>query len=424
MTNIAQQRRGLLGTARALWRSSHHFAVTLAIARKTIDEIIATSDTWSDLESFKQCSETVRSSQHEFKARLDAYNAYAEIVERLVKIAVDQSAETTGWDALLKLSRSPDELWTALCAANTYASKLDALAQALKEIDAGNGKVQDENFTNLSTQVRHWWDLLRPNETSYFEGIQRRSPKARRTIDLKASLALQPDKSDAKSRDAVAVFSQSQLHCLGLSLFLARAVKEDCGFIVLDDPVLTSDDDYRPHFTSSILEGLMDNGLQVIMATQDYKSWKDIGDRWSHRGASQFQLVWGENGTVIRSDNDDITAALTKLRPFVASDDPYVRKSGGQHLRECIERFGKMIVTKDRWASGDLIASITDYDGKNFGDYKDKVFALLKKDPSHIGKLKSAYSSVTPAPHDDTPPSKAALKQAYGDLKALVKTYS
>jgi hypothetical protein len=63
------------------------------------------------------------------------------------------------------------------------------------------------------------------------------------------------------------VFSQSQLHCLGLSLFLARAIEENTGFIFLDDPVLTSDDDFRPNFASTVIEELLAAGMQVIIVT-------------------------------------------------------------------------------------------------------------------------------------------------------------
>ena len=43
----------------------------------------------------------------------------------------------------------------------------------------------------------------------------------------------------------IAIFGQSQLHCLGLAMFLARAQHDGLGFIILDDPVLSSDEDFR-----------------------------------------------------------------------------------------------------------------------------------------------------------------------------------
>ena len=78
---------------------------------------------------------------------------------------------------------------------------------------------------------------------------------------------------------------------------------------------------------------------------------------------------------------------------------------------------------RNRLAKGETLAMITDYDGKNFGDFSTQVQALLTKDPSHPGKLVAAHNYVTPGPHDDAPPSVGQLKMAAGDLKSLKKEY-
>jgi len=82
-----------------------------------------------------------------------------------------------------------------------------------------------------------------------------------------------------------------------------------------------------------------------------------------------------------------------------------------------------MMLVKDRQAKGDPMASITDYDGQNFGNCGQEVMNMLRKDPADPGKLKSAHKYVTPGPHDDTPPSKGELSSAFGDLKKLKKDY-
>jgi hypothetical protein len=134
------------------------------------------------------------------------------------------------------------------------------IKQALKQIDSGNEKVLEKKFEELSDGVQEWWDLLRPDELSFFSGVIPR-PGARRTIDFKAGLSVSADRSNPKLRDVIAVFSMSQLHCLGLSLFLARTVKEGAGFIVLDDPILSSDEDYRKYFNSFVVEKLANAGI-------------------------------------------------------------------------------------------------------------------------------------------------------------------
>ena len=113
-------------------------------------------------------------------------------------------------------------------------------------------------------------------------------------------------------RDVIAIFSLSQLHCLGLALFLARAQQEGAGFIVLDDPVLSSDDDYRIHFNSTVLEELLKLPIQVIVLTQDHAAWEDIEIRQRHLGISIAQLYIDspQTGTVIENTSDTLMAKI------------------------------------------------------------------------------------------------------------------
>jgi hypothetical protein len=52
----------------------------------------------------------------------------------------------------------------------------------------------------------------------------------------------------------------SQLHCLDLALFLACAVNEKAGFVMLDEPILSSDD-YRTFFNAMVVEELINLGM-------------------------------------------------------------------------------------------------------------------------------------------------------------------
>ena len=244
-------------------------------------------------------------------------------------------------------------------------------------------------------------------------------------ISLRAGLAPDDERTDAEFRDAVAVFSQSQLHCLGLAMFLARAEKENAGFIVLDDPVLSSDEDYRSNFSSTVLNLLDEAGIQTIVTTQNYHIAKDIVTRWEHRDVGDFLIVKDDpiEGSRIRNNNDRLEAMLARVAPLCRSYDPEQRKSGAIKLREAIERLCKMILVKERRIAGDLLASITDYDGKNFSDYSHRVTSYLIKDASHPGKLKAAHNNVSAGPHDDEPPSSGALRHALGDVKKLKHDY-
>lgn len=417
--------RTWLDAVRPLWRAAQTVRRRLESAQSELAIAQANTDQWVGPQVLALLLVQVASAYAQLEASLAAYDDPAKEVGTAIKRAVDQSADTNGWEAMVALCRDPHGLWRALGVAAAHTLKIKTLEKALADIDTANGKVADGKFDDLSKGIRVWWEMLRPNEGAYFDAVQRRSGKARRTIDLKVGLCTDDDRRNSKIRDAIAVFSQSQTHCLGLSMFLARAIEENAGFIILDDPVLTSDDDYRPNFVSSVIKGLLTAGLQVIICTQDHKSWKDIGDRWAYRGGLQFQIIRNNAllGTEIRSQNDDLATMMAKAQPLIKSQDPVVRKDGAIRLREALERFAKMVIVRDRQKGGDSLASITDYDGKNFGTYAQHAMSLLIKDPSHPGKLRAAHAYVTPGPHDDKPPSSGELASAYGELKHLKKTY-
>ena len=119
---------------------------------------------------------------------------------------------------------------------------------------------------------------------------------------------------------------------------------------------------------------------------------------------------------------------IARAQPFVKSQDPSLRKEGAGRLREAIERFCKIMLVKARQGKGESLASITDYDGKNFGSYGQQVMNLLIKDSfRHPGKLTESRARVgvvgpVPTMYTSAPPV-GELSAAYGDLKKLKKDY-
>lgn len=410
---------------RSLWRSRKSLVVAIEGLVSEIQVFQSDPLAWARQAEFDAATSSVVAMQLQFAKALISFEGPDRRIEIALKREIDASTAVAGWDALCRLSEDIEGLEHATAQRNRFSSESKAIDKALADIEKGIGVVVDLKFSALSGEVRRWWDLLRPEEATYFDTVQRRSAKAKRMIDLRAGLSLKDDKSDPKFRDAVAVFSQSQLHCLGLAMFLARATSEGAGFIVLDDPVLTSDDDYRPNFASSVIEALLADGIQVLVLTQDYGTAKDIGTRWDHVGAARFDLVRNDplTGSEIRNKDDDLAAMIGRARPFCNSEDPEQRKVGAGKVRDAIERFCKVLLVRARVASGDLKASITDYDGQNFSSYNAKVKAVLTKDKSHPGKLQAAHDYTTPGAHDDSPPPKSNLKVALGDLTFMKKEY-
>ena len=359
-----------------------------------------------------------------FAAQLKPYaDAEKVLVERLTAV-IDAASDTAGWQELIDLAGDQDSLRTSLIERNARAALQRELTAALHQIDRGNEKVLDDKFGDLSDGIQHWWDLLRPGEPTFFSAVRPRKG-ARRTVDFKAGLSPHADRSAPKVRDVIAVFSQSQLHCLGLALFIARALHEGAGFMVLDDPILASDEDYRAYFNTAVLEKLIDAGVQVIVLTQDRKTWKDLEHRYLHANIDMFQMALTDpaDGTAVTNTGDDLIAMLARADVLARGGHVELRKRAGELLRDAAERFCKEMLVRDRWTKGDKGAALSDYDGKNLGQLGPKVESLLAADPSHPGKLRSIGSQLNPAKHDDDTPNQGTITVALGDLKFLKKQY-
>jgi len=238
-------------------------------------------------------------------------------------------------------------------------------------------------------------------------------------------LSVNPDRSAPKVRDVIAVFSQSQLHCLGLALFLARAEHEGLGFIILDDPVLSSDEDYRVHFNSTVLSELLNLPIQVVVLTQDHDTWEELETRYRHLGISTAQLYVEApaDGSIIENTSDALLAKISRAKSLAHGGHPDSRKECGIQLRDAGERFCKEMLVNDRRTKGETAASLTDYDGKTLEWLYPRVDPLLDHDPSHSGKLQAFKNTVNHVCHDNAPPGNAAMTQACGEINFLQKVY-
>jgi len=356
-------------------------------------------------------------------AAIDDYAAPADALLAALDAVLDVHSETVGWQEFIDIARQPKGLRDALLASKARDVVNQEIATALAQIDRGKEDVLNDKFAEYSGDIQAWWERLRPDEATYFAALKPRE-RAKRTIDFKAGLSCNGERAAPKVRDVIAVFSQSQLHCLGLALFLARAQREGQGFILLDDPVLSSDEDYRVHFNSAVLTALIDLPIQVIVLTQDNRVWRDLESLYRHRGVLNAQLYIDNaaEGTVIENTSDTLLAKINRADSLSRGGHPDSRKECGLQLRDAGECFCKEMLITDCSDSGKA-TTLADYDGKTLEWLCPRVDPLLIKDPAHQGKFEVFRRTVNSACHDNAPPGSAEMKQAVGELRRLVKDY-
>jgi hypothetical protein len=165
--------------------------------------------------------------------------------------------------------------------------------------------------------------------------------------------------------------------------------------------------------------------MQVVILTQDHDTWEELETRYRHIGISTAQLYIESRteGTIIENTSDALLAKLNRAKSLARGGHPDLRKECGIQLRDAGERFCKEMIVTDRRRNGDVVASLTDYDGKTLEWLSPHVERLLDRDPSHPGKFGVFKKTVNDACHDNSPPSNDAMTMAQGELQHLVKQY-
>ena len=413
-----------LSRTRPLARAGNVLHYRAEAARALVDLQTAAIATALKPEELQTVFTTLATLRATFATAIDAYNAPATLLLTALNEVLDAKSDTAGWQDFLDIARQAEKLRGVLIDRHARALVEMELKAALTQIDHAKEEVLDDKFSDYSGTIQEWWERLRPDETTFFSAVQPRKG-AKRTIDFKAGLSANRDRSAPKVRDVIAVFSHSQLHCLGLALFLARAQYEGLGFIILDDPVLSSDEDYRVHFNSTVLSELLNLHMQVIILTQDHDTWEELETRYRHLRISTAQLFieTPAEGSVIENTSDALLAKISRAKSLARGGHPDSRKECGVQLRDGGERFCKEMLVKDRRGKGDATASLTDYDGKNLEWLCPRVEPLLDRDPSHSGKLRVFKDTVNHACHDNAPPSTAAMTHACAELNYFQKDY-
>ncbi len=156
-------------------------------------------------------------------------------------------------------------------------------------------------LTSRETEILSWYGLLSPNTDVKFSGLE----PGRSEYNLKAE-------AFGKTMNAAASLSQSQLNCLGLSIYIPSVSAPDSPFkfILFDDPVQAMDDDHHESFLLKVIPELMvKHDFEVIVLTH----LKETADR-----LQDINLTG--NFTYYRFDKLQVTGPVI-VEHIILSDD-------------------------------------------------------------------------------------------------------
>lgn len=91
--------------------------------------------------------------------------------------------------------------------------------------------------------------------------------------------------------DPLHVLSEGHIRCMGLSILLAKNLKENCPLLIFDDPVNAIDDDHRESIRRTLFEDQLFAGKQIILTCHGEEFFKDIQNLLPAQVAAEAQLI-------------------------------------------------------------------------------------------------------------------------------------
>lgn len=344
-------------------------------------------------------------------------------LEEAVTPAIAERAQIDDHRQLLTLLDGVNGLAEDIREAAARRGALGRARAAEKALQDASSELLDARFAEMSDKIKSWWLTIRPDELVDFMGARPRAGGAR-FVNLTAALHADAGGTPVV-RDALGVYSDSQLNALGLSIFLARAELLDSPVVVLDDPIPGSDPDHRLTFVQNTIAQLLDAGVQVVLTTYDGKLADWAMSNHDHRGLIGYELNLSDPrlGTVPTQTSDMFSRMMLDAEDNLNAPTARGRRAACGSYRSAAERLAKQVIATGRTAGGTL-CSVADVDAEaaTLGDLVPLVrgFAL---DNAEKGQWSTFAKVLNPGNHDDDVPATTELKVVRGNLRKIAKTH-
>ena len=356
---------------------------------------------------------------------LTDYNHTATGLRTAVEAVSRERTTVTGLREVADLLERRTELIADVVTEGTRQQTIRRLNTAEKALNTAAGAVLDAKFTQMSDTITKWWATIRPDELVGFGGIKRRAGGAL-FVNLVAALRIAATSTPVE-REALGVYSDSQLNALGLSIFLARTELLGTHIVVLDDPIPGSDSDHRLSFIQTTLGKLLASGTQVILTTFDSKFAKLT--QANHGGSSDYlayklNLINILDGTEPTQTCDVFGQLMLEAQESLYAPTARGRRPACNVMRTAAERLAKQIVATGQTHAG-TATTVEDVEAKasTLGVLLPLVLPLVVDGNAERGLWRTFPQVLNPGSHDDDVPSTADLKVVFGNLNKIARDH-
>jgi hypothetical protein len=280
------------------------------------------------------------------------------------------------------------------------------IVQAQRASDHYILQKQKEVLKTQEQEMLKWYRYLSPNTDVKFSGLK----------PGKNSVALQAQ-AFGKTMNAAASLSQSQLNCLGLSIYIPSVASSESPFefIVFDDPVQAMDDDHHESFIERVIPELLTTArFQVVVLTHIRKT----ADRIHHyhyadeHAYYQFDSLSSEGPEIV--EYVVLSDEISQIRQLKDGNEKF-RLLAQDRIRVLCEHMIREAVLKyDHRSLGPMSASPLLAEFKKLTPVTPQLYKMLEgtikwANPSHHSPV---GLSAPPADHIST---------HLGKLKKIIK---
>lgn len=183
-------------------------------------------------------------------------------------------------------------------------------------------------------EIKKWYNELNANEPVTF-----------REIGIGTDSLPLIAESYGKPMAAAPNLSSSHLNCLGLAVYLACATRKGSpfGFLLIDDPVQSMDEDHTEAFNMKVIRTLLDKDCQLVVLTH-LKSLAKGVELYHHRSCDLLSLHFAgytDSGPSVEIELLPLPSYLKSARHYMNADGDNMRAVAVINLRRFAERFVK-----------------------------------------------------------------------------------
>lgn len=234
----------------------HVSALAKAVTAKT-ESLPAAEDTAKAVQRYLSLAD-------EYQARLDRLAPTLLAPASLLRQAIDKIAGTAELSALVRMLEKRISIERAM----RIRDVLDGLKNLKKHVEQALAQTMETAFSaELTDAVMKWYSMIRTSGDPdvHFAGFAMAKTKSGDFKSKRVNVAARSYGVDLAS--AVSSLSESKLNALGLCVSIATAVRSPgpWGFILLDDPIQSWDQDHESQFIDIIRELILAEGKQVIL---------------------------------------------------------------------------------------------------------------------------------------------------------------